>query len=94
MSFRFPDPVLKTGLPWVVSFAGAMQWWHYDAPDATVNPTEDRNQQDVILNLSLSIPFDARTTLTLSVGRFARQASLPNYAFDNNNLMFGVSWRF
>jgi hypothetical protein len=94
MSFRFPAPVLDAGLPWVMSIAGSMQWWHYDAPDVTVNPTEFRDQQDLILNLALSIPLDARTIFTLSGGRFARQASLPNYAFINNNLMFGVSWRF
>ena len=94
MSFQFPDPILGTGLPWVISFAGSMQWWHYDAPDAIVDPTEYRNQQDVILNVSLAIPLDDRTTFTLSGGRFVRQASIPNYAFDNNNIMFGVSWRF
>jgi hypothetical protein len=94
MSFRFVDPVLKTNLPWTVSLTGSMQWWHYDAPDATVDPTEYRNQQDLILNVSLSIPFDERTTFSVSGGRFVRQASIPNYAFENNNVMFGVSWRF
>jgi hypothetical protein len=94
MSFRFPDPVLKTGLPWTVALTGSMQWWHYDAPDVVVDPTEYRDQRDLILNLSLAIPFDDRTTLTLSGGRFVRQASISNYAFDNNNIMFGISWRF
>ena len=42
----------------------------------------------------LSIPFDERTTFPLSGGRFSRSATLPNYVFDNNNVMFGVSWRF
>ena len=40
------------------------------------------------------LPFDERTTVTFSGGRFARSASVPNYAFDNNTLMLGVSWRF
>jgi hypothetical protein len=42
----------------------------------------------------LAIPFDDRTTFSLTGGRFTRGASLPNYAFENNSLMFGVSWRF
>jgi hypothetical protein len=94
MSFRFADPVLKTNLPWTISVATSMQWWHYDAPDPVVDPVNYRDQTDFILNLSLAIPFDDRTTFTISGGRFARQASIPNYAFDNNNVMFGVSWRF
>ncbi|TMJ33051.1 MAG: hypothetical protein E6G95_00480 [Alphaproteobacteria bacterium] len=94
MSFRFPDPVLKTGLPWTISLTGSMQWWHYDAPDVVVDPTEYRTQQDLILNLTVTIPFDERTTLTLTGGRFVRQASISNYAFENNNVMFGISWRF
>ena len=40
------------------------------------------------------MPFDERTTFSLSGGRFVRAATLPNYAFDNNSFMFGVSWRF
>jgi hypothetical protein len=94
MSFRFPDPVLKTGLPWTISLSVGEQWWHYDAPDAIVDPTVYRNQSDFIGTVTLAIPFDERTTVSLSGGRFARSASLPNYAFDNNNVMFGVSWRF
>jgi len=94
MSFRFPDPVLKTGLPWTVAFTGSMQWWHYDAPDPVVDPTEYRDQQDLILNLTLSIPFDDRTSLIITGGRFVRQATIPNYAFVNNTFMFGISWRF
>jgi tetratricopeptide (TPR) repeat protein len=94
MSFRFPDPVLKTGLPWTVSLSISEQWWHYDAPDPLVDPTTFRDQVDFIGNLVLAIPFDDRTTVTLAGGRFVRTASLPNYAFINNNVMFGVSWRF
>jgi hypothetical protein len=94
MSFRFPDPVLKTGLPWIVALTGSAQWWHYDAPDVVVDPTAYRDQRDVIFNVSLAVPFDDRTTFTLSGGRFVRQASIVNYAFENNNFMFGISWRF
>ncbi len=94
MSFRFIDPVLKTGLPWSVSLAVAEQWWHYDAPDPIVDPTAYRNQSDFIGTVTLAIPFDERTTFSLSGGRFARSASVVNYAFVNNNVMFGVSWRF
>jgi len=94
MSFRFPDPVLKTGLPWTITVTAGEQWWHYDAPDAIVDPTVYRDQTDFIGTVTLAIPFDERTTVSLSGGRFARSASLPNYAFDNNNVMFGVSWRF
>ena len=94
MTFRFADPVLKTGLPWTVSLTASEQWWHYDAPDPTVDPTTYRDQTDFIVNLTLAIPFDERTTFSVSGGRFVRSATLPNYAFDNNNVMFGVSWRF
>ncbi len=94
MSFRFPDPVLKTGLPWIISLTAGEQWWHYDAPDAVVDPNVYRNQVDFIGTVTLAIPFDDRTTFSLTGGRFARSASIPNYAFTNNSVMFGVSWRF
>jgi hypothetical protein len=94
MSFQFPDPVLRTGMPWTISFTAGAQWWRYDAPDPVIDPTTYRDQQDVITNLILAIPFDDRTTVTFSGGRFVRTASLPNYAFINNNVMFGVTWRF
>jgi hypothetical protein len=42
----------------------------------------------------LAVPFDARTTFSLSGGRFVRGASVPNYEFANNSFMFGVNWRF
>jgi hypothetical protein len=94
MSFRFIDPALKTGLPWTISLSASNQWWRYDAPDPTVNPNTYRDQSDFIMNLTLAIPFDERTTFSLSGGRFVRSATLPNYAFENNNVMFGISWRF
>ena len=78
MSFRFVDPALKTGLPWTVSLTASNQWWHYDAPDATVSPTTYRDQSDFILNLTLAIPFDDRTTFSVSGGRFVRSATLSN----------------
>jgi len=94
MSFRFPDPLLRTGLPWTIALSVSEQWWSYDAPDPTIDPTTYRYQSDFIGNITLAIPFDDRTTVSLSGGRFARSATLPNYAFVNNNVMFGVSWRF
>ena len=93
-SFRFNDPALKTGLPWTVSLSVTEQWWHYDQPDPLIDPTTPRYQTDLIANLVLSIPFDERTTFSLSGGRFARSATVSNYSFENNNFMFGVSWRF
>jgi hypothetical protein len=94
MSFRFADPVLRTGLAWTVSLNVAEQWWHYDAPDAVVDPNVYRNQSDLIASLTLAVPIDERTTFTLTGGRFARSASVSNYVFDNNTAMAGVSWRF
>ncbi len=94
LQVRFDDPVLKTGLPWTVALSYTYQWWRYDAPDSTVDPNTQRNQLDSILNLVLAIPLDERTTFSLSGGRFARTASIPNYEFTNNNVMFGVGWRF
>jgi hypothetical protein len=94
MSFKFADPVLKTGQSWSVSLSVTEQWWAYDAPDPSVDPTTMRYQTDLIANLVLAIPFDDRTTFSLTGGRFVREATLSNYAFENNSLMFGVSWRF
>jgi hypothetical protein len=59
-----------------------------------VDPGQDRYQNDTILNVTASIPFDDRTTLTVSGGRFNRTASVANYAFTNNSVLFGISWRF
>ncbi len=94
MSFKFADPVLKTGLAWTISLAVTEQWWTYDAPDPTVDPNTMRTQNDMIANVVLSVPFDDRTTFSLTGSRFTRAASLPNYAFENNSFMFGVSYRF
>jgi tetratricopeptide (TPR) repeat protein len=93
-AFRFMDPVLNTGLPWSINLSVTEQWWAYDAPDPTVDPTTYRYQADTIANLVLTIPFDDRTTFSLTGGRFVRNATISNYEFINNNLMFGVSWRF
>jgi hypothetical protein len=43
LSFRFPDPLLRTGLPWTISFTASLQWWHYDSPDPVVDPTTYRD---------------------------------------------------
>ena len=93
-AFRFPDPLLKTGLPWSINLSVSEQWWIYDQPDVVVDPNTMRYQNDTILSLVLTVPFDDRTTLSLSGGRFVRASTVPNYAFENNSFMFGVSWRF
>ena len=94
MQFRFPDPLFRSQLPWAISFSANLQWWNYDQPDPVVDPSVIRTQNDTILNITLSVPFDERTTMTVSGGRFVRSASLPNYDFVNNSFLLGVSWRF
>ncbi|NDH64020.1 MAG: glycosyltransferase, partial [Alphaproteobacteria bacterium] len=42
----------------------------------------------------VTVPFDDRTTMTISGGRFVRSANLSNYQFTNNSFLMGVSWRF
>jgi hypothetical protein len=93
-TFRFPDPVLRTGLPWTINFSASEQWWAYDQPDAVVDPGVLRFQNDTILSIVLAVPFDERTTFSLSAGRFVRGATVPNYEFENTSFMFGVNWRF
>jgi len=94
MTFRFADPVLKTGLPWTVTLAVTENWWSYDAPDPTIDPNTLRIQTDTISSLTFAIPFDDRTTFSVTGSRFVRNASLANYAFENNSVMFGIGWRF
>jgi tetratricopeptide (TPR) repeat protein len=94
LAFRFMDPFLKTGLPWTINLSVSEQWWAYDQPDPVVDPGTMRYQTDTILNIVLNIPFDERTTFSLSGGRFVRTATVPNYEFTNNSFMFGVTWRF
>jgi tetratricopeptide (TPR) repeat protein len=94
MQFRFPDPLFKSDLPWTISLSGNVQWWNYDQPDPVVDPIVTRQQYDVILNLTLVVPFDQRTALTVSGGRFVRSSNLPNYEFTNNSFLMGVTWRF
>ena len=93
-SFKFNDPILGTGLPWSISLSVNEQWWVYDAPDPTVDPNTFRYQTDTIANVVFSVPFDDRTTFSVTGGRFVRNATISNYEFINNNIMFGVSWRF
>ena len=92
--FSFEDPLFNSGLSWTINLSATEQWWQYDAPDSTVDPTITRVQSDTILSLVLAVPFDERTTFTVSGGRFNRAANLVNYQFINNSVMFGVSWRF
>ena len=94
MAFRFADPLFKSELPWTITLSLNQQWWLYDAPDVTVDPTMVRQQMDTILNLVLAVPFDDRTTFSVSGGRFSRAANIVNYEFVNNSIMFGVNWRF
>ncbi len=94
MAFRFPDPLFNSLQAWSIGVVYTQQWWNYDAPDPTVDPTTIRTQLDSIVSITLSVPFDDRTTMRLSAGRFARGSNLPNYAFDNTTTMLGVSWRF
>jgi tetratricopeptide (TPR) repeat protein len=94
VSYRFGDPLFKSHLTWTINLSATLQWWNYDAPDPVIDPATLRYQTDTILNVALFVPFDERTTLSLSAGRFVRAASLPNYEFSNNSAMIGVSWRF
>ena len=94
MAFRFPDPLFKSELPWSITLSLNQQWWNYDAPDVTVDPTAIRQQLDTILSLVFAVPFDERTTFSVSGGRFSRVANIVNYEFVNNSIMFGVNWRF
>lgn len=94
MSFRFNDPLFKSDLAWSIGLSVNLQWWTYDQPDVVIDSTVNRLQNDTILNITLAIPFDERTTLTVSAGRFVRGASLPNYQFVNNSFLMGVGWRF
>jgi len=94
MVFQFADPLFKTALPWSFNLSLNQQWWTYDAPDPIIDPSVTRQQSDTILNIVFSVPFDERTTFSISAGRFNRASNLPNYAFTNNNVMFGVGWRF
>ena len=93
-AFRFVDPLFKSGLPWTINLSVSEQWWIYDQPDVVVDPNTMRYQNDTIMNLVLTVPFDDRTTFSLTGGRFVRASTVPNYAFENNSFMFGVSWRF
>ena len=94
LQFRFADPLFKSDLPWSIALSGNVQWWVYDQPDSTVDPTVTRQQKDTILSLSLAVPFDERTIMTVSGGRFVRNANISNYQFTNNSFLMGVSWRF
>jgi tetratricopeptide (TPR) repeat protein len=94
MAVRFADPLFKSGLPWSINLTVNQQWWQYDAADPIIDPGVVRQQADTIFNIVLSIPFDDRTTFSISGGRFTRASNLPNFEFTNNNVMFGVGWRF
>ncbi len=93
-AFQFSDPLFNSGLPWTINLSATEQWWAYDQPDVVVDPNTMRYQNDTILSIVLTVPFDERTTFSLSGGRFVRAATVPNYDFVNNSFMFGVSWRF
>ena len=58
MAFRFVDPLFNSLHPWSIGVVYTQQWWAYDAPDPTVDPTTARTQLDSIVSVTLSVPFD------------------------------------
>ncbi len=88
------DPVFRSQMAWGINLSVNQQWWTYDAADPIIDPARSALQSDTIINLVLTVPFDERTTFSVSAGRFNRASSLPNYAFTDNSVLFGVSWRF
>ena len=92
-AFRFPDPVLKTGLPGPSTCQRREQWWTYDAPDPSSIPGQalsERHDRELSCLRAVRRSHDPSAfPAAASCG-----SSVPNYAFANNSFMFGVSWRF
>lgn len=94
MAIQFKDPAFKTGLPWGINLGIAQQWWLYDQPDPTIDPNTTRFQQDTVLSLAITIPFDQATIFSVTGGHYLRLATIPNYAFQNDSVMLGITRRF
>ena len=94
MTFRFSDPLFDTRLLWFITLSYNYQWWNYDAADPQIDPSYVRQQRDSSVNLVIGVPFDDRTTLTISGGRYERMSDLANYAFENTSAMMGFTRRF
>lgn len=79
---------------WRLSVTGEAGIRDYESPDRTIDPDESRRDLDYTLAVGLTVPLSQAMSLTMDIRQQWRRASLPNYEFDNQSVLTGLSFAF
>ena len=79
---------------WELSLTGEVGLRDYDAPDATVDPSETRRDEEYALAAGLTVPLTGAASAVVELRRQWRRGNLPNFEFDNTSLLAGVRITF
>jgi len=94
MAVVYHPPLLPGELPWNTALQATRAWIDYREPDLTVDPNETRRDRDWRLSLSTNVPITDQWGVNVTVARFMRDSSLPNFAYNNTSVAVGATFRF
>jgi Tetratricopeptide repeat len=94
LGVAYKPPLLPGELPWNTSLQATRAWINYREPDATIDPNVTRRDRDWRLSLSTSVPVTDQWGLNVTVARFMRDSTLPNFAYTNTSVAVGATFRF
>jgi hypothetical protein len=94
LSVVYKPPLVRGDLPWNTAIQATRAWINYREPDPTIDPDVTRRDRDWRLSLSTSVPITDQFGLNVTVARFMRDSSLPNFAYTNTSVAVGATFRF
>jgi hypothetical protein len=81
-------------LPWNTTLQATRAWINYREPDPIVDPNVTRRDRDWRLSLSTNVPINEQFGVNVTVARFMRNSSLPNFEYNNTSVAVGATFRF
>lgn len=94
VSYYFDTGLWTAMEPWSVNLAVTRKRARYFAADPSVDPNVTRIDNTWIGGLLLTEPLIGRLTSYQQVQRTEVSSSLPNYAFKDLTVAFGLTWKF
>ena len=94
VSASFVDPLGLNGKTWLAVLSAGLARAAYDQPDANVDSTTTRSQNDATFSFVLGVPLDDSFTLVTQASYTRRDASISNFAYQAFSTLAGVSLRF